>query len=120
MLQHLFFLIIRRPPRSTLFPYTTLFRSGVPLIFVTSKTRAELEILRRKLSNAHPFVTERGGGIFIPEGYFNLHVEGAQRVARYHCVSFGRLYAEVTAALEAIAAEVGADVVGFHQMSTRE
>src|SRR5438445_325539 len=24
-----FFLLIRRPPRSTLFPYTTLFRSGV-------------------------------------------------------------------------------------------
>src|SRR3712207_6916434 len=24
-----FFLMIRRPPRSTLFPYTTLFRSGV-------------------------------------------------------------------------------------------
>src|SRR5690242_21890032 len=23
-----FFLVIRRPPRSTLFPYTTLFRSG--------------------------------------------------------------------------------------------
>src|SRR2546421_8987605 len=26
-----FFLMIRRPPRSTLFPYTTLFRSGVVL-----------------------------------------------------------------------------------------
>src|SRR3712207_7969000 len=26
-----FFLMIRRPPRSTLFPYTTLFRSGVAL-----------------------------------------------------------------------------------------
>src|SRR5438309_7155547 len=25
-----FFLIMRRPPRSTLFPYTTLFRSAVP------------------------------------------------------------------------------------------
>src|SRR3712207_9560471 len=25
-----FFLMIRRPPRSTLFPYTTLFRSGHP------------------------------------------------------------------------------------------
>src|SRR5690242_21455060 len=24
-----FFLLIRRPPRSTLFPYTTLFRSGI-------------------------------------------------------------------------------------------
>src|ERR1039457_4921745 len=28
-----FFLMIRRPPRSTLFPYTTLFRSGQPLLF---------------------------------------------------------------------------------------
>src|SRR3712207_6906392 len=29
-----FFLMIRRPPRSTLFPYTTLFRS--PLVFALS------------------------------------------------------------------------------------
>src|ERR1017187_2449645 len=28
-IDRLFFLMIRRPPRSTLFPYTTLFRSGV-------------------------------------------------------------------------------------------
>src|SRR2546422_6678257 len=27
---HFFFLMIRRPPRSTLFPYTTLFRSPLP------------------------------------------------------------------------------------------
>src|SRR2546430_11530553 len=27
---HFFFLMIRRPPRSTLFPYTTLFRSCAP------------------------------------------------------------------------------------------
>src|SRR5438046_10766157 len=29
---HLFFLMIRRQPRSTLFPYTTLFRSNTVLI----------------------------------------------------------------------------------------
>src|SRR3712207_8991281 len=28
LLCYVFFLMIRRPPRSTLFPYTTLFRSG--------------------------------------------------------------------------------------------
>src|SRR2546427_9248286 len=28
-----FFLMIRRPPRSTLFPYTTLFRSGIYFFF---------------------------------------------------------------------------------------
>src|SRR5205814_10174435 len=29
---HLFFLMLRRPPRSTLFPYTTLFRSILQLL----------------------------------------------------------------------------------------
>src|SRR3712207_8743987 len=28
-MHYIFFLMIRRPPRSTLFPYTTLFRSAV-------------------------------------------------------------------------------------------
>src|SRR3712207_8257241 len=32
--------MIRRPPRSTLFPYTTLFRSGLPL-----NTRAGVDLL---------------------------------------------------------------------------
>src|SRR3712207_8808975 len=35
---YVFFLMIRRPPRSTLFPYTTLFRSGCPAS--TSPTRS--------------------------------------------------------------------------------
>src|SRR3712207_8273819 len=34
-----FFLMIRRPPRSTLFPYTTLFRSGVPAVRVVPGQR---------------------------------------------------------------------------------
>src|SRR2546427_10809446 len=33
----IFFLMIRRPPRSTLFPYTTLFRSHPPLRLVFAK-----------------------------------------------------------------------------------
>src|SRR5437667_8309364 len=41
----LFFLMIRRPPRSTLFPYTTLFRSECPhcnkLIEQTHKNRTQ-------------------------------------------------------------------------------
>src|SRR5207248_9483513 len=34
-----FFLIIRRPPRSTLFPYTTLFRSGFRQVQGFMRTR---------------------------------------------------------------------------------
>src|SRR5260221_13339121 len=38
----LFFLMIRRPPRSTLFPYTTLFRSGVGVDTMTQSGIANL------------------------------------------------------------------------------
>src|SRR5204862_7876563 len=34
---HFFFLMIRRPPRSTLFPYTTLFRSWVKNVKITGE-----------------------------------------------------------------------------------
>src|SRR2546430_8680874 len=40
-----FFLMIRRPPRSTLFPYTTLFRSNV-LVLRRSRHRVAEDSLR--------------------------------------------------------------------------
>src|SRR5260370_24581081 len=49
-----FFLMIRRPPRSTLFPYTTLFRSHVKgtgaerLMFAYSRGGEELKVYGRK------------------------------------------------------------------------
>src|SRR2546430_11195553 len=46
---YFFFLMIRRPPRSTLFPYTTLFRS---LYEVTAEI--ELSASLTRLSNADP------------------------------------------------------------------
>jgi len=95
-------------------------RRRVPLVFVTSKTRTEVEILRQKLGNSHPFITENGGGVFIPEGYFNLRLEGARRIARYHCLVLGKPYEEIVAALEELSAETGVETVGFHQMSARE
>src|SRR2546425_2683392 len=51
-----FFLMIRRPPRSTLFPYTTLFRSGRSgdpqrtvrdEVRVAPDRRGEVQIIRR-------------------------------------------------------------------------
>src|SRR3712207_8744823 len=40
MMFFLFFLMIRRPPRSTLFPYTTLFRSLIKCPLPVSATNA--------------------------------------------------------------------------------
>src|SRR2546427_8001061 len=45
-----FFLMIRRPPRSTLFPYTTLFRS---LHGVMERADLEAELVREVLHQRH-------------------------------------------------------------------
>src|SRR6202022_5042205 len=50
-----FFLMIRRPPRSTLFPYTTLFRSMAPSDEITGSTFtiSSLGAIDRKRSEEH-------------------------------------------------------------------
>src|SRR5256885_11060567 len=44
--------MIRRPPRSTLFPYTTLFRSTLPMFCSTSATEERSPSLRKTGSAA--------------------------------------------------------------------
>ncbi len=95
-------------------------RRRIPLVFCTSKTRAEVEFLRRQMDNADPFITENGGGIFIPQGYFPQHLGGSQRAGKYQCIALARPYREIIRHLEEIAADIGAEVVGFHQMTARE
>ncbi len=43
-----------------------LRRLGVPVVFSSSKTRAEIEVWRSRLDNRDPFVSENGGGLFLP------------------------------------------------------
>src|SRR3712207_2115874 len=56
--------MIRRPPRSTLFPYTTLFRSGVGARYEVGPSDAEVNEL---LNTATVFVqTSRHEGFCLP------------------------------------------------------
>ncbi len=97
-----------------------LARRQVPLVLVSRGTRAQLEPLRRKIEHIHPFMTESGGALFLPDGYFALRLEGAVRAGRYFCMPFGRPYAEAITASEEIAEEAGASIVGYSQMSPRD
>src|SRR5258707_7366811 len=61
-----FFLMIRRPPRSTLFPYTTLFRSDVIGDDAIAHGARDLDVFRRAadhgtrfLANRHRFIVGR-------------------------------------------------------------
>src|SRR6185503_7253418 len=48
VLMYFFFLMIRRPPRSTLFPYTTLFRSDDPEVVVARDGHERLDRFARE------------------------------------------------------------------------
>ena len=97
-----------------------LERRHIPLVLVTSRTRDEIEPLRRKMGHGHPFIAEAGGGIYYPDGYFNIKIPDAKRSGRYLCVALGRPYKEVCGVLDEIAEESGVGVAGFHHMSSRE
>ena len=97
-----------------------LARRHSPLVLVTSRTRDEIEPLRRKMEHSHPFITESGGGIYFPDGYFNIKIPDARRSGRYLCLPLGRPYKEVCEVLDEVAEESGVGVAGFHHMSVRE
>jgi len=62
-------------------------RRGIPLIPCSSKTRDEVERLRRRLGLADPFIVENGAACCIPEGWRGIPLaegrrEGGCRVIR--------------------------------------
>ncbi len=42
----------------------------IPVILVSSKSFSEIELYREKMGIRDPFISENGGAIFIPHGYF--------------------------------------------------
>jgi hydroxypyruvate reductase len=92
---------------------------GVPLVLCSSKTRAEIEVCRRRMDNEHPFIAENGGGIFIPRGYFSAAFE-AEGFDGYRLVRLGTPYAEIRRRFVALRERLGAQVRGFADMTNEE
>ena len=93
---------------------------GIPIVLVSSKTRAEIEPLRIRLRNGHPFIVENGGGIFVPRSYFPFPVEQSAVRGRYHVVELGLPYTELRVALKEIEQNLGYRLLGFGDMSMEE
>jgi mannosyl-3-phosphoglycerate phosphatase len=45
---------------------------SIPVIICSSKTRAEIEVYRRRMGLRDPFIVENGGAVFIPSGVLDL------------------------------------------------
>jgi mannosyl-3-phosphoglycerate phosphatase len=97
-----------------------LRRQGVPWLFVTSKTRAEVELWRRRLGNEHPFIVENGGAAFVPLGYFAFPFPGAKRLGAFEAVEWGTPYEQLVAHLQTASRVSQCRVRGFHQMTPEE
>src|SRR5688572_33267245 len=54
-----FFLMIRRPPRSTLFPYTTLFRSEVDAVAFLDQPDVDLAVTHELLDDVLAYAVDR-------------------------------------------------------------
>jgi mannosyl-3-phosphoglycerate phosphatase len=93
---------------------------GIPVVFCTSKTRAEVEAIRAAAGNTDPFIVENGGAVFIPAGAFGPPPAGAARVGPYDRILLGAPYGVLVTALRRIRAELGVRLRSFADMPVWE
>ncbi len=96
----------------------------IPLVICTSKTRSEIEYWRKRLNNVAPFISENGGGIFVPPSYFSPDEIAAEwkkteRIDGYIVLVLGRPYHLLRKRLKELQRE-GFDVRGFGDMGFTE
>jgi mannosyl-3-phosphoglycerate phosphatase len=101
----------------------------IPLIISSSKTAKEVVFYREQLENDHPFISENGGGIFIPKDYFKSEIKFKSKIQNlnskitdkgdYHVIRLGARYADLRKTIEALRKK-GFGVRGFGDMSVEE
>lgn len=97
-----------------------LRESGIPLIICTSKTRAEVEVIRVALDNADPFIVENGGAVFVPEGYFPVEVPASRMDAGYLVVELGTSYSRILNVFFYLKQRLPGRLRGFSDLSVGE
>lgn len=95
-------------------------RREVPVVFCSSKTRAEQARYQRALGITDPFICEDGGAIVIDAGYFNFEFSWHRTVDRFRVIEFGRPYAVIRAAVEEIRRDTGIRLKGYGDMIPAE
>lgn len=80
----------------------------IPLILNSSKTAAEMKLLRRKLGNHYPFVVENGAGIYLPKD------------DDYEKISFGIDRSAILAVIHELRTHGEAEFIGFADLSIED
>jgi predicted mannosyl-3-phosphoglycerate phosphatase (HAD superfamily) len=97
-----------------------LEHAGVPMVWVTGRSRAQMDEPIRTLGHCHPFIGESGCGDYLPEGYFHLRAENSVRMGRFTCIPIAKAQPAAAEALEELSEESGVAVVRLKALSPRE
>lgn len=102
-----------------------LRQHGVPLIFCTSKSYAEVIYFREKTGNTSPFIVENGGAIYIPReqaGQFQPFVPAGRlkQSGGYVSLELGADYATLRRVFAKLKKAFGNSITGFGDMSVEE
>lgn len=92
---------------------------GIPVVFVSAKTRVEIEFIRFELDNESPFISENGGGLFLPINQFDKP-GGFTRFGNYWCLQSAETIQALNEALERAAKVTGIKVKTFSKMLPAE
>jgi mannosyl-3-phosphoglycerate phosphatase len=85
----------------------------IPLILCSSKTRAELELYQRKLKIHDPFISENGGAIFIPFGYFRRILFDLKEKDKYLVLELGTNYQKIRRGFRQVLSKLNLKAKGF-------
>lgn len=97
-----------------------LEKQGVPVVPVSSKTRAELVELRSELGNIHPFIAENGAAVYIPEDYFVDQPAGTLQREGFYIREFSLPRSYWLQKLESAAKQFRRDYTGFEALSNED
>ncbi|NWG01833.1 MAG: HAD-IIB family hydrolase [Syntrophaceae bacterium] len=95
-------------------------QKDIPLVLTSSKTRAEIEGYRSKLENSHPFISENGGAVFIPKGYFSFRFPYDRETDHFFVLELGVFYPRIIDVLASIKKETGISIKGFSDLTEKE
>jgi mannosyl-3-phosphoglycerate phosphatase len=90
---------------------------GIPIVFCSSKTRAEIEILLQELPGENPFIVENGAAIYIPFEFFQFAATGARIDKKYQIIELGTPYKEVIENFHRIQGLFPEMITGFSNMT---
>jgi mannosyl-3-phosphoglycerate phosphatase len=91
-----------------------------PLILCSSKTRNEIQVYRKKLSNNDPFISENGGAIFIPENYQGLKCKFDKIENDHLVIEIGSEYKVLADVFEKIKSKTGINIKSITEFTIDE